>query len=192
MADDEAAKHEKYFLTQKDIEDKTRSVNVYENMKKVHDYDQIMADKHPENRKLHDQAERSGKQADTYYGNKISGFVYFTDKENFHEADRQGRTRVEPGPLEERDAIKLAQRAEKLHGDGRRYGSLENTTIDDRGMTDDKGNPVLQDHATGKDIKPADIEQLRMQNNREATLEGIRDDKAKQGPVHAPAAHHGR
>jgi hypothetical protein len=48
MGDDEAVKHEKYFLTQKDIEDKTKSVNTYENMKKVHDYDQIMADKHPE------------------------------------------------------------------------------------------------------------------------------------------------
>jgi hypothetical protein len=97
---------------------------------------------------------------------------------------------VEPGKLDEWDAVKLAQRAEKLHGDGKRYGSLENTTIDDRG-TDAKGNPVLQDHATGKDLKPADIEQMRMQNNREATLEGIRDDKAKQAPAHAPVHAHG-
>ena len=191
MGDDEAVKHEKYFLTQKDLEDKTKSVKTYENMKTVHDYDQIMADKHPENKKLHDQAERSGKQAETYYGNKVSGFVYFVDKENFNEADRQGKARVEPGKLEEWDAVNLAQRAEKLHGDGKRYGSLENTTVDDRGMTDAKGNPVLQDHATGKDLKPADVEQMRMQNNREAALEGIRDDKARQGPAQAPAHAHG-
>ena len=90
MGDDEAVKHEKYFLTQKDIEDKTKSVNTYENMKKVHDYDQIMADKHPENKKLHDQAERSGKQADTITGTKSrASFTSWTKRTFTRRTDKE-------------------------------------------------------------------------------------------------------
>ena len=37
--------------------------------------------------------------------------------------------------------------------------------------------------------KPADVEAMRMQNNREAVLVGVRDDKTTHGPAHAPPAH---
>jgi hypothetical protein len=202
MADDEAKKHETYFYTQKDMKTMETNIDSYAKMKKVADYDRLRADAHPGDKKFEAAAARSEKQAQGYYEKKgIGGFAYWANEPDgqggtFYEAKRQGRTPVEPGPHgtpydAERAAVKLAERAEKLHGNGERWGHLSNTTLME-GVKDDRGNPTPLDKEANVLLNDKAIEKMRTENNREAVLAGVREDAAHKGPAAPAHAHAGR